>query len=89
MVDASMLDQHDNDVQALLGQFLYMLNLTEQESKARPQAGRTDPPEYMLELYNHYAMDRSTRPAANIARSFKNEGTLYNIPFFISYMSCV
>ncbi|XP_026799715.1 bone morphogenetic protein 10-like [Pangasianodon hypophthalmus] len=73
-VDASLLDQDDNvDVQALLGQFLYMLNLTEQDPKPRPQAARTEPPEYMLELYNHYAKDRSNRPAANIARSFKNE----------------
>ncbi|KAG7322582.1 hypothetical protein KOW79_013928 [Hemibagrus wyckioides] len=76
-VDASMLDQDDNvDVQALLGQFLYMLNLTEQQPKPRPRAARIEPPEYMLELYNHYAQDRSTRPVANIARSFKNEDSL-------------
>lgn len=76
-MDASFLDQHDNvDVQALLGQFLHMVNLTEQEAKPRPRAAHVEPPEYMLELYNRYAKDRSTRPAANIARSFKNEGTL-------------
>ncbi|KAL6472344.1 hypothetical protein MHYP_G00185320 [Metynnis hypsauchen] len=72
--DPSLLDQDDNvDVQALLGQFLYMLNLTEQGPAPRPRAAHVEPPEYMLELYNHYANDRSTMPAANIARSFKNE----------------
>ncbi|KAI5099679.1 bone morphogenetic protein 10 precursor [Silurus meridionalis] len=73
-VDTSFLDQDDNmDFQGLLGQFLYMFNLTAQELKPRPRTSRNEPPEYMLELYNHYAKDRSTRPAANIARSFKNE----------------
>ncbi|XP_072515192.1 bone morphogenetic protein 10-like [Salminus brasiliensis] len=72
--DLSLLDQDDNvDAQALLGQFLYMLNLTEQGPAPRPRAARVEPPEYMLELYNHYANDRSTMPEANIARSFKNE----------------
>ncbi|KAL7848292.1 hypothetical protein AOLI_G00230100 [Acnodon oligacanthus] len=72
--DPSLLDQDDNvDVQALLGQFVYMLNLTEQGPAPRPRAAHVEPPEYMLELYNHYANDRSTMPAANIARSFKNE----------------
>lgn len=81
-----MLDQDDNvDVQALLGQFLYMLNLTEQQPKLRPRAARIEPPEYMLELYNHYSQDHSTRPVANIARSFKNEGTHYNVCFFSIY----
>ncbi|KAI5624455.1 bone morphogenetic protein 10 precursor [Silurus asotus] len=73
-VDTSFLDQDDNmDFQGLLGQFLYMFNLTAQELNPRPRTSRNEPPEYMLELYNHYAKDRSTRPAANIARSFKNE----------------
>lgn len=89
-MDASLLDQDDNvDVQELLSQFLYVLNLTEQEPKLKPRAARIEPPEYMLELYNHYAKDRSTRPAANIARSFKNEGTLNNVSFFISCMRYV
>lgn len=89
-VDASLLDQNDKvDVQELLGQFLYMLNLTEQEPKPRPQTARTEPPEYMLELYNQYTRDRSSRPAANIARSFKNEGTPNYIYFFSSCMCLV
>lgn len=86
-LDPSLLDQNDNlDIQGTLGQFLHTLNLTEQEPKPRPLASRVDPPEYMLELYNHYAKDRSTRPAANIARSFKNEGTLNKVCFFICRM---
>ncbi|XP_007250299.3 bone morphogenetic protein 10 [Astyanax mexicanus] len=73
-VDLSLLGQDDNvDAQVLLGQFLYMLNLTEQGAAPRPRAARVEPPEYMLELYNQYAKDRSTMPEANIARSFKNE----------------
>lgn len=87
-MDASTLDRDDNvDVQALLGQFLNVLNLTAHEPKPRPRAARIEPPEYMLEMYNHYTKDRSTRPAANIARSFKNEGTLIlDVCFFISCM---
>lgn len=81
-LDVSLQDQDDNvDIQALLGQFLYMLNLTEREPKLRPRAAHLEPPEYMLELYNLYAKDHSTRPAANIARSFKNEGTLSDVCF--------
>ncbi|KAK1800795.1 hypothetical protein P4O66_005976 [Electrophorus voltai] len=73
-VDPSMLEQEDNgDVQALLGHFLYMLNLTDQGPQARPRTAHVEPPEYMLELYNQYVNDRTTVPAANIARSFKNE----------------
>lgn len=35
---------------------------------------KVEPPEYMLELYNKFATDRTTMPSANIVRSFKNEG---------------
>ncbi|KAG8440910.1 hypothetical protein GDO86_006589 [Hymenochirus boettgeri] len=38
----------------------------------QPQA-KVDPPEYMMELYNRFAKDRTTMPSANIVRSFKNE----------------
>ncbi|KAM9312868.1 bone morphogenetic protein 10 [Gastrophryne carolinensis] len=34
---------------------------------------KVEPPEYMLELYNKFAMDRTSIPSANIVRSFKNE----------------
>ncbi|XP_076876706.1 bone morphogenetic protein 10 [Brachyhypopomus gauderio] len=76
-MDLSTLKQEDHrDVQALLGHFLYMLNLTDQGLQTRPRT-HAEPPEYMLELYNQYgnqyANDRTNMPAANIARSFKNE----------------
>lgn len=83
--DPSLLDQDDSvDVEALLLQFLYVLNLTERGPAPRPQAAHAEPPEYMLELYNHYANDRSTMPAANIARSFKNEGTLFHAYHYLT-----
>ncbi|KAM4747466.1 bone morphogenetic protein 10 [Rhinophrynus dorsalis] len=40
---------------------------------------KVDPPEYMLELYNKFAMDRTTMPSANIVRSFKNED--FSMPY--------
>lgn len=88
-VDVSLLAQDDNvDVQTLLGQFHYMLNLTERQPKPRPRAAHVEPPEYMLELYNHYTKDHSSRPAANMARSFKNEGTLSEV-CFINFCICL
>lgn len=62
------------DAQDFLSQFLSTLNLTELRPQARPLAGRKEPPEYMLELYNRYANDRTAVPSANVVRSFKNEG---------------
>ncbi|XP_048037334.1 bone morphogenetic protein 10-like [Megalobrama amblycephala] len=67
-------EERDNvDMQEVLGQFLQMLNLTDQGPRTRPRSSRTEPPEYMLELYNRFANDRSASPAANIVRSFRNE----------------
>uniref|UniRef100_H2ZYQ7 Bone morphogenetic protein 10 n=2 Tax=Latimeria chalumnae TaxID=7897 RepID=H2ZYQ7_LATCH len=39
------------------------------------ESTKVDPPEYMLELYNRFASDRTSMPTANIVRSFKNEDT--------------
>ncbi|XP_058134681.1 bone morphogenetic protein 10 isoform X3 [Dasypus novemcinctus] len=36
-------------------------------------SAKVDPPEYMLELYNKFATDRTSVPSANIIRSFENE----------------
>ncbi|KAM7368985.1 hypothetical protein PAMP_013285 [Pampus punctatissimus] len=69
-------DVHDNpllDAQDFLSQFLSTLNLTEQRPQPWPPAARKEPPEYMLELYNRFANDRTAVPSANIVRSFKNE----------------
>lgn len=75
-------EERDNvDMQEVLGQFLHMLNLTDQGPRSRPRSSRTEAPEYMLELYNRFANDRSTSPAANIVRSFRNEGIQVHVSF--------
>ncbi|XP_030625866.1 bone morphogenetic protein 10 [Chanos chanos] len=78
-VDPSGLEQYeDMDMHEFLGQFFYMFNLTEPGPRPRPPATRLEPPEYMLELYNRFANDRSAEPSANIVRSFKNEGSSFH-----------
>lgn len=59
------------DMQEVLDQFLQVLNWTDQGPRPRP---RTEPPEYMLELYERFTSDRSAAPSANIVRSFRSEG---------------
>lgn len=86
MVDPSLLEQNSEvDMQKLLetlkGQFLRTFNLSglgpRNSAGHQQQAGaeRTEPPEYMMELYNRFANDRTAMPTANIIRSFKDEGT--------------
>lgn len=79
VLDPSLLEQDSEvDMQSLLetlkGQFLRTFNLTRPGSHVQPGATRVEPPEYMLELYNRFANDRTAMPSANIVRSFKNEG---------------
>ncbi|KAM3874272.1 bone morphogenetic protein 10-like [Diretmus argenteus] len=71
--DNALLEQTDLDTQELLNQFLSTLNFTELGPLSRPFAAHKEPPEYMLELYNRFANDRTAVPSANIVRSFKNE----------------
>ncbi|XP_051981379.1 bone morphogenetic protein 10-like [Xyrauchen texanus] len=78
VVDPSILEQDSEvDTQSLLetmkGQFLRTFNLSGLGPLMQPRATRVQPPEYMLELYNRFANDRTTMPSANIVRSFKNE----------------
>ncbi|XP_069028527.1 bone morphogenetic protein 10-like [Embiotoca jacksoni] len=61
------------DAQDFLSHFLSTLNLTKLRLQTRPLAAHREPPEYMLELYNRFARDRTAVPSANIVRSFKNE----------------
>uniref|UniRef100_UPI0037E9BDED bone morphogenetic protein 10-like n=1 Tax=Semicossyphus pulcher TaxID=241346 RepID=UPI0037E9BDED len=61
------------DVQDFLSQFLSTINLTELRPQPGPRTARKEPPDYMLELYNRFAHDRTAVPSANIVRSFKNE----------------
>ncbi|XP_004609214.1 bone morphogenetic protein 10 [Sorex araneus] len=57
-------------LQSMKNEFLKTLNLSDIPMQ---DSGKVDPPEYMLELYNKFATDRSSMPSANIIRSFKNE----------------
>lgn len=58
-------------LQSMKDEFLKTLNLSDIPLQ---DTGKVDPPEYMLELYNKFATDRTSMPSANIIRSFKNEG---------------
>jgi len=35
---------------------------------------KEEPPQFMIDLYNRYAADKSSIPASNIVRSFSTEG---------------
>lgn len=50
--------------------FLCSLNLSGVPSQDKT---RVEPPQYMIDLYNRYTMDKSTIPASNIVRSFSME----------------
>ncbi|XP_077354017.1 bone morphogenetic protein 10 [Festucalex cinctus] len=70
-------DAPDNallDAQDFLSHFLETLNLTGQRQlEQKALASPKEPPEYMLELFERFANDRTAVPSANIVRSFKNE----------------
>ncbi|XP_020379889.2 bone morphogenetic protein 10 [Rhincodon typus] len=51
-------------------EFLKSLNLS--GSPGEP-GHRPQPPEYMLDLYNRFANDRTAIPSSNVVRSFRNE----------------
>uniref|UniRef100_A0A6J0SHJ2 Bone morphogenetic protein 10 n=1 Tax=Pogona vitticeps TaxID=103695 RepID=A0A6J0SHJ2_9SAUR len=63
-------DEQDTRLQDFQNKFLKVLNLSEVPLQ---DASKVEPPEYMLELYNRFATDKSSMPLANIVRSFKNE----------------
>lgn len=95
VVDPSLLEQDSEvDMQNLLetlrGQFLRTFNLSGHGPLVQPGAPRVQPPEYMLELYNRFANDRTSMPSANIVRSFKNEGkgALFGLVKPLSLCSC-
>ncbi|XP_041793403.1 bone morphogenetic protein 10 [Chelmon rostratus] len=79
VVDPSLLEQDNNmSMQSLLvslkEQFLRTFNLSGLGPPPLPPGStREEPPEYMMELYNRFANDRTAMPTANIIRSFKNE----------------
>ncbi|CAD7677521.1 unnamed protein product [Nyctereutes procyonoides] len=57
-------------LQSMKNEFLKTLNLSDIPLQ---DSAKVDPPEYMLELYNKFATDRTSMPSANIIRSFENE----------------
>lgn len=69
--DMPFFDEQDAVLQNLQSELLKALNLSEIPLQ---ETAKVDPPEYMLELYNRFAMDKTAMPSANIVRSFKNEG---------------
>ncbi|CAG5919819.1 unnamed protein product [Menidia menidia] len=79
VLDPSLLEQENSvDAQSVLEnlkeQFLRTFNLSGLGPPAAgPGSSREEPPEYMMELYNRFANDRTAMPTANIIRSFKNE----------------
>ncbi|KAF3850694.1 hypothetical protein F7725_012466 [Dissostichus mawsoni] len=79
VVDTSLLEQDNNIsmqslLQSLKEQFLRTFNLSGLDPQPLPPGSkREEPPEYMMELYNRFANDRTAMPTANIIRSFKNE----------------
>lgn len=60
----------DTLLQSMKNEFLKTLNLSDIPTQ---DSTKVDPPEYMLELYNKFATDRTSMPPASIIRSFKNE----------------
>lgn len=61
-------------LESLKEQFLRTFNLSGLGPPPLPAgSAREEPPEYMMELYNRFANDRTAMPTANIIRSFKNE----------------
>ncbi|CAM4630986.1 bone morphogenetic protein 10 [Lepidochelys kempii] len=74
LFDELLSEQDGVDFSTLLqnmkNEFLKTLNLSDIPLHETP---KVEPPEYMLELYNRFATDRTSMPSANIVRSFKNE----------------
>lgn len=75
--DVPFFDEQDVLLENLRNELLKALNLSDVPP---PEAVKVDPPEYMLELYNRFAMDKAAMPSANIIRSFKNEGKSWDPP---------
>uniref|UniRef100_A0A8C8RAP8 Bone morphogenetic protein 10 n=1 Tax=Pelusios castaneus TaxID=367368 RepID=A0A8C8RAP8_9SAUR len=74
LFDELLSEQDGVDFSTLLqnmkNDFLKTLNLSDIPLH---ETAKVEPPEYMLELYNRFATDRTSMPSANIVRSFKNE----------------
>ncbi|XP_033015056.1 bone morphogenetic protein 10 [Lacerta agilis] len=69
--DRPFFDEQDALLQTLQNELLKALNIS--DIPLQETAAKVDPPEYMLELFNRFATDKTSMPSANIIRSFKNE----------------
>uniref|UniRef100_A0A452IC16 Bone morphogenetic protein 10 n=1 Tax=Gopherus agassizii TaxID=38772 RepID=A0A452IC16_9SAUR len=74
LFDELLSEQDGVDFSTLLqnmkNEFLKTLNLSDIPLH---ETAKVEAPEYMLELYNRFATDRTSMPSANIVRSFQNE----------------
>ncbi|XP_063167317.1 bone morphogenetic protein 10 [Candoia aspera] len=68
--EVPFFDEQDTLLQNLQNELLKALNLS---GIPLQETVKVDPPEYMLELYNRFARDKTLMPSANVVRSFKNE----------------
>uniref|UniRef100_UPI00398E9366 bone morphogenetic protein 10-like n=1 Tax=Pristiophorus japonicus TaxID=55135 RepID=UPI00398E9366 len=64
-------------LESMKGEFLRSLNLSDIPMQ---DPAIVDPPQFMIDLYNKFATDRSSMPSSNIVRSFRNEDTTSILP---------
>ncbi|XP_041032047.1 bone morphogenetic protein 10-like [Carcharodon carcharias] len=64
-------------LESMKDEFLRSLNLSDIPAH---DAARVEPPQFMIDLYNKFATDRSSMPSSNIVRSFRNEDTTSIFP---------
>ncbi|XP_069744327.1 bone morphogenetic protein 10-like [Narcine bancroftii] len=74
--DASGFD-FNSFLDSVKDEFFRGLNLSEIPLQIPPPE---DPPQYMIDLYNKFAADRSSLPSSNVVRSFRNEDTTRVLP---------
>ncbi|XP_072347463.1 bone morphogenetic protein 10-like [Scyliorhinus torazame] len=60
-------------LESMKDEFLRSLNLS--DVPGHDPAKVEAPPQFMIDLYNKFATDRSSMPSSNIVRSFRNEDT--------------
>ncbi|XP_067876437.1 bone morphogenetic protein 10-like [Heterodontus francisci] len=64
-------------LESMKDEFLRSLNLSDIPLQ---DAAKVEPPQFMIDLYNKFATDRSSMPSSNIVRSFRSEDTTSIFP---------
>ncbi|XP_060710103.1 bone morphogenetic protein 10-like [Hemiscyllium ocellatum] len=64
-------------LQSVKDELLRTLNLSDIPTQ---EPLKVEPPQFMIDLYNRFATDRSAMPSSNIVRSFRDEGTTSTLP---------